>query len=89
MDSILLDGVGSVGQRRMRGPQWDYSDGGPRPASRLADAALTRSDGGTFTSADTSGRISLFFSGYTHCADVCPLTLVQLTRMRQDSGQRS
>ncbi|MBO0881587.1 MAG: SCO family protein [Mycobacterium sp.] len=31
---------------------------------------MTQSDGGSFTSANTTGRISLFF-GYTHCFDVC------------------
>jgi protein SCO1/2 len=54
------------------------------PPVQLQRLALTRSDGGTFTTADTRGRLSLFFFGYTNCPDVCPLTLAELTRMRRD-----
>jgi protein SCO1/2 len=39
-----------------------------------------------FTSAATRGRTSLFFFGYTHCPDVCPLTLAQLAQMRRGLG---
>jgi protein SCO1 len=56
------------------------------PPVGLPALTLTRSDGGVFKSSDTRGRISLFFFGYTHCADVCPLTLAQLARMRQTLG---
>jgi protein SCO1/2 len=56
------------------------------PAADLSSLTFTRSDGGMFNSADTRGRISLFFFGYTHCADVCPLTLAQLSQMRRTLG---
>src|SRR5579864_8141060 len=53
-----------------------------QPPKDLPPLTLLRSDGGSFTTADTRGRLSLFFFGYTHCADVCPLTLSQLARLR-------
>jgi protein SCO1/2 len=56
------------------------------PAVNLPALTLTRSDGGTFTSADTHGRTSLFFFGYTHCADVCPLTLAEFAQIRRALG---
>ena len=70
------------------------------PAQRLNGAALeppvtlpqltfTRSDGGTFTTATTQGRLSLFFFGYTHCADVCPLTLSELSGIRKTLGTQA
>jgi protein SCO1/2 len=31
----------------------------------------------------------LFFFGYTHCPDVCPLTLAQFVRVRQSLGAAS
>jgi protein SCO1 len=56
------------------------------PPIGLQELSVTRSDVSTFTTADTRGRISLFFFGYTNCADVCPLTLAELTRMRRTLG---
>jgi len=56
------------------------------PAISLPQLTLTRSDGGTFTTANTLGRTSLFFFGYTHCADVCPLTLAEFRQIRRALG---
>jgi protein SCO1/2 len=56
------------------------------PAIDLPPLAFTRTDGAAFTTADTRGRTSLFFFGYTHCADVCPLTLSELAQVRRGLG---
>jgi len=56
------------------------------PAVDLPALRLVRSDGRPFTTADTRGRLSLFFFGYTHCADVCPLTLSELSQLRRGLG---
>ena len=45
------------------------------PLEDLPEFTLQRADGTRFTTADTRGRASLFFFGYTYCPDVCPLTL--------------
>lgn len=57
------------------------------PAVDLPPLAFDRTDGGTFTTADTRGRISLFYFGYTHCVDICPVSLAQLSGVRRDLGK--
>jgi len=59
------------------------------PPLDIPPLTFTRSDGGTFTSASVGGRISLFFFGYTHCPDVCPLTLSELSHMRTTLGPQA
>jgi protein SCO1/2 len=44
----------------------------PRP---LPDFALTDTSGIEFTRANLRGRHRLLFFGFTHCPDICPLTL--------------
>ena len=57
-----------------------------QPAVDLPALTFDRADGGTFTTSDTRGRTSLFFFGYTHCADVCPLTLSEFVGIRKSLG---
>jgi protein SCO1 len=57
------------------------------PPVGLPSLAFTRTDGATWQSADTRGRLSLFYFGYTHCPDMCPLTLAEFTHMRQILGR--
>ncbi len=56
------------------------------PAQELPPLTLKRADGTLFTTADTAGRISLFFFGYTLCPDVCPMTLGQVAKVRRELG---
>ncbi|MEM9387380.1 MAG: SCO family protein [Pseudomonadota bacterium] len=49
----------------------------PRP---LPAFALTDDEGTPFTGDDLLGRWRLLFFGFTHCPDVCPLTLSLLSR---------
>jgi protein SCO1/2 len=44
----------------------------PRPVPGFT---LARSDGAPFTRQDLEGAWTLMFFGYTHCPDVCPVTL--------------
>ncbi len=57
-----------------------------QPASSVPELIFTRSDGTTFTTADTLGRTSLFYFGYTHCPEVCPVTLSNLMQVRRMLG---
>jgi protein SCO1 len=52
----------------------------------LPEFSMQRAGGGRFTTADTRGRVSLFFFGYTTCPDVCPLTLAYIKQIRQQLG---
>jgi protein SCO1/2 len=43
-------------------------------------------DGKPFRSADLAGKPYLVFFGFTHCPDVCPTALFELTSLLQDIG---
>jgi len=45
------------------------------PARKIAVPALIMDDGSTFDLEDLKGSWHLLFFGYTHCPDVCPVTL--------------
>ena len=50
---------------------------------------LTGSDGSSFSTSNLHGRLSLFYFGYTHCPEMCPLTLAKLTSMRKTLGPQA
>lgn len=58
----------------------------PKP---LPEFSLTDHSGQAFTKADLQGKWSLVFFGFTHCPDICPATLQQLsianTRLKESS----
>ncbi len=43
--------------------------------------------GGPFTLTGTDGKPAAIFFGFTHCPDVCPMTLARLARLRRQLGQ--
>ena len=45
------------------------------PARKITIPDLIRDNGERFTLEDLKGHWSLFFFGYTHCPDICPVTL--------------
>jgi len=54
----------------------------PAPTD-IADFSLLDQDGVAFTQSSFAGRWNLVFFGFTHCPDVCPLTLQILAQARQ------
>jgi protein SCO1/2 len=48
----------------------------------LPDFLLVDQDGAVFNKASFEGRFSLVFFGFTHCPDICPATLQQLSVVR-------
>lgn len=50
------------------------------------DFTLTDDAGKAVTGADYRGKVVLLYFGYTHCPDVCPLTLAQLHVVMQRLG---
>ena len=48
---------------------------------------LTDDHGKAVTAADYRGKIALLYFGYTHCPDVCPLTLAHLHVVMQRLGK--
>lgn len=58
----------------------------PRP---IADFTLTNQQGQAFGLADLRGKYALISFGFTHCPDVCPLTLNEFKQIRQELGDLS
>lgn len=46
----------------------------------LPDVGLVDQSGSDFSIRDLEGRPTLVFFGFTHCPDICPLTLAQIAR---------
>jgi protein SCO1/2 len=51
--------------------------------------ALTGSNGRTITQKDFAGGPTLVFFGYTHCPDVCPATLFEISEVLRALGPES
>jgi protein SCO1 len=56
------------------------------PPKELADFTLTDQTGAPLSLQDLRGRPALVFFGYTNCPDVCPLTLAEWKKVKQDLG---
>jgi protein SCO1 len=55
----------------------------PAPEAALrGDFTLTTHEGKVFTQKDLIGREHLLFFGFTHCPDICPTTLTELTALK-------
>ncbi|MBS0431034.1 MAG: SCO family protein [Proteobacteria bacterium] len=65
-------------------PAWQLND----VSGHLPDLQfnLTADDGKPATAADFRGKYVLMYFGYTHCPDVCPLTLVHLHLVMRQLG---
>ena len=50
---------------------------------QLTDFNLTQQSGEAFTLANLKGKWSFMFFGYTHCPDICPVTLTLLHAVKQ------
>jgi protein SCO1/2 len=50
--------------------------------------SLVDHNGKAFTDKDLLGKPSLMFFGFTHCPDVCPTTLYEITQVYQELGAR-
>ncbi len=57
------------------------------PIDVPADITLTSHTGEPLSFGDLRGRYSLIYFGYTHCPDVCPLTLAEFNRVALTLGE--
>ncbi|CFX22781.1 conserved exported protein of unknown function [Candidatus Filomicrobium marinum] len=56
-------------------------------AKRLGgDFTLTRANGETFSSSELKGHPYILFFGFTHCPDICPTTLLEITKHLESIG---
>jgi protein SCO1/2 len=56
------------------------------PARVAPDVALTATDGAPFKLAKYRGKVVVLEFGYTHCVDVCPVSLAVLAQARKKLG---
>jgi protein SCO1/2 len=49
----------------------------------IGDFSLVDDEGQSFTPASLQGKWSLLFFGFTYCPDICPTTLMDLNKFRQ------
>jgi len=59
---------------------------GPAPSAIGGPFKLIDQDNKPITEADLKGKASLVFFGYTHCPDVCPTTLFDVTEVFRALG---
>ncbi|WP_158243151.1 SCO family protein [Acidimangrovimonas sediminis] len=82
--TLLMLGATALAACRHGKPFHSVDVTGALPA---LDFTLTRaSDGRTVTQADYRGALVMLFFGYTHCPDVCPLTMGNLAQVLDRMG---
>ncbi len=69
-------------------PRPDATGPDARAAIGKGDYVLTTTAGTPFTAASLTGHPSAVFFGYTHCPDVCPTTLGDITQWQEALGPR-
>jgi protein SCO1/2 len=74
-----------AGCQRQAATQWQLTS----IRGHMPDLAfqLTDDSGKAVTAADYKGKVALLYFGYTHCPDVCPLTLAHLHAVLQKLGK--
>jgi protein SCO1 len=65
---------------------WFSSPNGPQIAAIGGPFRLINQDGQTVTDQDYKGRPFLVFFGFTHCPDVCPTTLFEVSEIMRNLG---
>lgn len=82
--ALLLAGVALLGGCQHSAAPWRLTD----LTGHMPDLAfnLTNDEGHAVDAAHYRGKVTLLYFGYTHCPDVCPLTMAQLHVVMQKLG---
>jgi protein SCO1 len=64
-----------------------FGGGGPRPSAIGGPFNLIDQDGKPITDKDFIGKPLIVFFGYTHCPDICPTTLFELSQVLHAMGK--
>jgi protein SCO1/2 len=65
---------------------WPREPAITRPSDVGGPFQLTDQDGRTVTEADFKGKLHLVFFGFTHCPDICPTTLFEMSETLRRLG---
>jgi protein SCO1/2 len=71
------------------GRPYEYHGAVYTPPQTAAVVAGTNWDGHPFHLSDLQGKVVLLFFGYTHCPDVCPLTMAELAQLYRQLGEKA
>lgn len=63
--------------------------GRPRGVDLATLGRLTTQDGAPFATAALRGKPTILFFGYTHCPEVCPTTLLEMTNYLHELGEEA
>ncbi|HLA98721.1 MAG TPA: SCO family protein [Anaerolineales bacterium] len=83
--SFLLVGLLLMGRQVLSGG-YTFQGSLIDPPAPAADFALRDQNGEVFRLSDQKGKVVLIFFGYTHCPDVCPITLTDFKRIKDELG---
>ena len=64
-----------------------FGGSGPGPSAIGGPFTLIGQDGKSITAQDLKGKPLLVFFGYTHCPDICPTTLFELSEVLHAMGK--
>ena len=91
--ALVAAGLGLWASQRMFGPVVPAAPAQALPATKAATVLpqprtlpafeLQQSDGTTLTQDELKGHWTVVFLGFTHCPDICPTTLAQLSAAQQ------
>jgi protein SCO1/2 len=68
---------------------WSPRQGGPMASGIGGPFSLTAQDGRVVTEASLTGSPTLIFFGFTHCPDVCPTALFEISQVYEALGPKA
>jgi protein SCO1/2 len=91
--ALLLAGCGPFAAQQPHEDHGDHAATDPmasgtvlNPPTQLADFSMPSTLGRPVGTADLKGKPTLIFFGFTHCPDVCPTTMAEFKRAKDDLG---
>lgn len=80
---LLAAGLMLLASASCAAPQPQFASRAVAPPAPLPDLSLVAQQGTPFRLSEFKGHVVVVYVGYTHCPDICPLTLGQLAAARQ------
>lgn len=68
---------------------YEYHGAVYTPPQTAAAVTGTNWDNRPFHLSELQGKVVLLFFGYTHCPDVCPLTMAELAQLYEQLGEKA
>lgn len=86
----VIFGLGLVfGAWLLAGQNYTYQGTLIDPPAPAAEISLLDQNGEQFHLSEQRGKIVLIFFGYTHCPDVCPMTLSEYKKIKTGLGKNA